>query len=154
LSPRKKQIPLKQPSLPNGTAYEIGEVKDSLPNIIHTKYPNACHRERLRLRFNVHGLENLKDYEALELLLLYVACQKDMKPLAKRLIEHFGSFQTVLDASQEELMAIEGVGESGATLIKFINEATARYLKQTSQIKITPQNVSELVNYCRLTRSH
>ena len=41
--------------------------------------PNASHRERARRRFRDHGLDNFQDYEALELLLLYVARQKDMK---------------------------------------------------------------------------
>lgn len=111
---------------------------------------NAGHRERLRQRFRQHGLENFQDYEALELLLLYVARQKDMKPVAKRLIERFGLFQAILDASEEELLAVDGVGEAGVTLIKFVKAAVTRYLEQTSQINITPQNVSELVNYCRV----
>jgi DNA repair protein RadC len=112
--------------------------------------PNAGHRERLRERFSRHGLENFQDYEALELLLLYVARQKDMKPVAKQLIERFGFFQAVLDASPEDLLTVEGIGDAGVTLIKFIKAAAARYLEQSSQINIAPQNISELINYCRL----
>ena len=119
-------------------------------NATHTENPNAGHRDRLRQRFSKYGLENFKDYEALELLLLYVARQKDMKPVARRLIKRFDFFQAVLDAPQEELMAVEGVGEAGATLIKFVKAAAALYLEQTSQINITSQNVSELVKYCRV----
>lgn len=64
------------------------------------------HRERMRQRFREHGLRSFQDYEALELLLLYVARQKDMKPVAKRLIERFGSFKNVLDASTDDLLTI------------------------------------------------
>ena len=41
------------------------------------------HRERVRERFLQQGLEGFQDYEALELLLLFVARQQDMKPVAK-----------------------------------------------------------------------
>ncbi len=111
--------------------------------------PNAGHRERLRRRFCEHGLENFQDYEALDLLLQYVARQKDMKPVARRLIDRFGFFQAVLDAPPEELLAVDGVGEAGMTLIKLAKAAATRYLEQTSQVNVSPQNISELINYCR-----
>ena len=114
------------------------------------KNPNSGHRERLRQRFRKHGLENFQDYEVLELLLLYVARQKDMKPVARRLIERFGSFQAVLDAPVEELQAVVGVGEAGTTLIHFVKAAAARYLAQRSELNITPENITELVDACRL----
>lgn len=112
--------------------------------------PNAGHRQRLRERFRKHGLENFQDYEVLELLLLFVTRQKDMKPVARRLIEKFGFFQAVLDAPDEELLAIEGLGESGLALLKLIRAAAARYLAQSSQMNLAPQNLDELVDYCRV----
>lgn len=112
--------------------------------------PNTGHRERLRCRFREHGLENFQDYEVVELLLLYVARQKDMKPVARSLIERFGFFQAILDAPEEELVSVDGLGDSGVTLIKLIKAAAARYLKQSSEINITPQNIAELIEYCRL----
>lgn len=112
--------------------------------------PNAGHRERLRRRFREHSLDNFQDYEALELLLLYVARQQDMKPVAKRLVEKFGSFSAVLDASTEELMTVEGVGEGAITLLQFTKQAAARYLEQRSHLDITPQDLTEMINACRL----
>lgn len=111
---------------------------------------NAGHRQRLRTRFREHGLDNFQDYEAMELLLLYVARQKDMKPVAKQLVERIGSFQAILDASEQDLLSIDGLGESGATLIKLVKAAATRYLKQSSKINITHQDITELIAYCRL----
>lgn len=108
------------------------------------------HRGRLRHRFLEHGLENFQDYEALELLLLYVARQKDMKPVAKQLIDKFGSFQAVLDAPTEELNSIDGIGEAAIILIQFVKQSAARYLKQASLAKIAPNDISELINYFRI----
>ena len=118
--------------------------------VVKKSNPNAGHRERLRRRFREHNLDNFQDYEALELLLLYVARQQDMKPVAKRLTEKFGSFSAVLDAPTEELMATEGVGESAVTLIQFVKQAAARYLEQRSRLSVTPQDLSEIISACRL----
>jgi len=73
-----------------------------------------------------------------------------MKPVAKALVERFGFFQAILDAPEDELLAVDGLGESGVTLIKLVKEAATRYLKQSSEINISPQNISELIAYCRL----
>jgi DNA repair protein RadC len=128
------------------------EVVNELPDdsIKRKSNPNAGHRERLRRRFREHGLDNFQDYEVVELLLLYVARQKDMKPVARHLIERFGFFQAILDAPEEELVSVDGLGDSGVTLIKLIKASAARYLKQSSEINITPQNITELIAYCRL----
>ena len=106
------------------------------------------HRQRLRQRFLQQGLEGFEDYEALELLLLYVARQQDMKPVAKALIERFGSFKNVLDASAEELEAVHGVGPAATTLIRFVKQAAARYLQQTSRERFSPESPAVLVEYC------
>lgn len=50
------------------------------------------HRRRLRERFLTAGPDALADYELLELLLFLANPRGDVKPLAKRLIQRFGSF--------------------------------------------------------------
>jgi DNA repair protein RadC len=107
------------------------------------------HRERMRQRFREYGLESFQDYEALELLLLYVARQQDMKPVAKRLLERFGSFRDVLDAPMEELEDTEGVGPAAATLIHLVRHAATRYLQQVSQTDFSPEDPAVLIDYCR-----
>jgi DNA repair protein RadC len=62
-------------------------------------------------------------------------------------------FQAILDAPEEELLTVDGLGESGVTLIKLVKAAAARYLEQTSEISITPQNITALISYCRLKLS-
>src|SRR5665647_2945669 len=64
------------------------------------------HRARLRQRFLTGGPGALQDYELLELLLTFAIPYSDVKLLAKRVIEHFGSFTQVLDASPDALMAV------------------------------------------------
>lgn len=106
------------------------------------------HRGRVRQRFLEQGLGGFQDYEALELLLLFVARQKDMKRVSKALIERFGSFKAVLDASSEELESVEGVGPAAVALIRFVKQAAARYLQQTSQERFSPDSPEVLIQYC------
>jgi len=56
------------------------------------------HRARLRERFLNAGQQSLADYELLELVLFRAIPQRDVKPIAKRLIEHFGDFNRVISA--------------------------------------------------------
>jgi DNA repair protein RadC len=109
------------------------------------------HRKRIRERFLQQGLEGFQDYEALELLLLFVARQKDMKPVAKALVERFGSFKEVLDASQEELDDVKGIGPAAVTLIQFVKQAAARYLEQTSRTRRSLEGAGALVQHCILS---
>lgn len=106
------------------------------------------HRQRVRERFLKQGLDGFQDYEILELLLLYVARRQDMKPVAKALVEHFGSFKNVLDAPSDALQSVEGVGTGAVTLIRFVKQAAARYLQQTSQAHFSPDSPETLINYC------
>ncbi len=106
------------------------------------------HRQRLRERFLEQGLEGFQDYEALEMLLQFVARQKDMKELAKELVKRFGSFKNVLDASVEELQSVDGVGPAAATLIHLVKQSAARYLQQTSRVRASLESPEALIEYC------
>ena len=57
--------------------------------------PHSGHRERLRARFMKAGDTALADYEMLELVLFRAIPRRDVKPLAKRLIESHGGELTV-----------------------------------------------------------
>ncbi len=85
------------------------------------------HRRRMKERFLKGGLDGFADHEVLELLLFYAIPQRDVNPLAHRLLERFGSLAGVLDASPEELAAVEGSGESTAALLTLIPALSRRY---------------------------
>ncbi len=82
------------------------------------------HRQRLRNRFLQGGSRALQDYELLELLLTFAIPYSDVKPLAKQLIQHFGSFTRVLDATPEALMEVQGVRDYAATLIRLVKSSS------------------------------
>ena len=81
------------------------------------------HRERLRERFRDAGADALSDYELLEMVLFRALPRRDVKPLAKSLIEKFGSFAEVIHAPTPRLLEISGLGESAITEVKLIAAA-------------------------------
>jgi DNA repair protein RadC len=56
------------------------------------------HRKRLRARFRQAGAQGLAEYELLELVLFRALPRRDVKPIAKKLLEKFGSFAEVISA--------------------------------------------------------
>lgn len=68
------------------------------------------HRARMQERVARDGLTSLAAHEVLEYLLYFSIPRRDTNPLAHRLIQHFGGFCQVLDASAEELMQVQGIG--------------------------------------------
>ncbi len=90
------------------------------------QHTNEGHRKRMKERFLAEGLDNFDEVHVLELLLFYCVTRKDTKPIARALLDHFGSLPLVLEAKPEELQQVEGVGESVATFLKLI-PAAGRY---------------------------
>ena len=107
------------------------------------------HRARLRGRFLKGGAAALQDYELLELLLTFAIPYSDVKPLAKGLIQHFGSFNQVLDASAEALMEFTGLREYSAVLIKLVKACSETYLKEDALQRQRIASLPALVDYCR-----
>jgi DNA repair protein RadC len=109
------------------------------------------HRERARQRFLQLGEQHIEDYELMELVLQIVIPRKDTKPLAKQLIETFGSFSAVFGASPSRLDEIKGMGLISATNLKIIQAAAQRFARDSLKVKDQPilSSWSALIDYCR-----
>jgi len=112
------------------------------------------HRQRLKERFRKGGVEAVAEYELLELLLYSAIPRRDVKPLAKELIIHFGSFAEVISAPIERLNEISGIGETAITNLKLV-EAGAQKLA-LGKIMNQPilSNWQALVDYCQIQLGH
>ena len=74
------------------------------------------HRQRLREKF-LKNPDALNKHELLELLLFYAIPRKNVNPLAHQLLDKFGSVNGVLSASANELLSVDGMGESTSAFI-------------------------------------
>jgi DNA repair protein RadC len=107
------------------------------------------HRDRLRQRFVQAGSDALHDYEMLELLLFRAIPRRDVKPLAKELIERFGSFAEVIAAPIERLKEVEGLGEAAITDLKIVQAAANRLLRGEVKQRHVLSSWSSVLDYCR-----
>lgn len=87
------------------------------------------HRQRMHNRVAETGFEGFSEHEVLEYLLYFAMPRRDTNPIAHALINHFGGFAQVLEASEKELLEVEGIGPSSARLIHSIL-GISRYYEQ------------------------
>ena len=79
------------------------------------------HRQRLKDRFLLEGLDGFTEVQVLELLLFYVIPQKDTNPIAHALLDRFGSLAKVLDAPLPKLMEVDGIKKNAATFLRLMS---------------------------------
>ena len=109
--------------------------------------PGAGHRERLRQRLLKGGAEALADYELLEFLLFAAIRQGDTKPIAKRLIDRFGSLSAVLNAAPGALAQVKGMGEASAASLHAVALAARRMARGAVQEKPVLGSWQSLLDY-------
>nr|WP_244530639.1 DNA repair protein RadC [Salaquimonas pukyongi] len=105
----------------------------------------------MRTKFARAGAAAMAEYEILEMLLYRSIRQGDTKPIAKRLVEEFGSLSEVLSAPVTRLTEIKGVGEAVALDLKLVQAAGA--LLASGSIRERPLLTSwtKVLDYCRAT---
>jgi len=111
------------------------------------------HRERLRQRFREAGGGALADYELLELILFQVIRRRDVKPLAKSLIDRFGTFAAVMGA-QRTALAEAGLGETTVDALKAIQEASIRVTREQAESRPVFGSGQAVIDYCRARLAH
>ena len=105
------------------------------------------HRGRLRQRLLESGAESLPDYELLEMLLFVQDARRDVKPLAKALIDRFGGFPEVLSAAPDALRAA-GLREPAVALLKSVREAALRLARAQLCERDVIGSWDRLIDYC------
>lgn len=93
------------------------------------------HRKRVREEFLANGFsEATPPHKILEMLLFYSIPRVDTNETAHLLLEHFGSFDKVVDAPIEELKEVEGVGENTAVFLKLMADVTRLYMREKTTL--------------------
>ncbi len=108
------------------------------------------HRDRLRSKALTFGPDTLQDYELLELLLTFAIPRRDVKPLAKEMIQKFGSFADVMEASAEELKHIKGIKDNTAALIVAVRGSAVRLAKNRISSAPIIKDWDSLIKYCKI----
>ena len=120
------------------------DVSDSLP--FPSTGPHG-HRARMREKLLARGPGALADYELLEMLLYFAQPRGDTKPLAKALINRFGSFGMALTAPSEQLFEIPGLNMHGVAAMKLVQAASVRLAQSEIVDRPVLGNWDRLMDY-------
>ncbi|WGW04375.1 RadC family protein [Tropicibacter oceani] len=112
------------------------------------------HRARLRERFLIGGADALPDYELLELVLFRAIPRRDVKPLARQLLETFGDFNGVVSAPRARLSQVSGVGDAVVTELKIVEAAAHRLARSRVIKKHLLSSWDALLDYCQTAMAH
>ncbi len=112
------------------------------------------HRKRLRERFMAGGAAAMPDYELLELVLFRAIPRRDVKPLARALLEVFGDFNRVLSADPARLRAVPGAGDAVVLELKLVEAAAHRLARARVMQRPVLSGWDALLDYCRTAMAH
>ncbi|MGH1411990.1 MAG: RadC family protein [Pelagimonas sp.] len=112
------------------------------------------HRARLRERFMIGGPEALPDYELLELVLFRAIPRRDVKPLARQLLDVFQDFNGVVSAPKARLQGVAGVGDAVITELKIVEAAAHRLAQAKVLKKHVVSSWDALLDYCQTAMAH
>ncbi|WP_179378091.1 RadC family protein [Jannaschia marina] len=114
----------------------------------------AAHRARLRERFMQGGAAAMPDYELLELLLFRALPRRDVKPLAKELLQVFGDLSQVMAAPAERLTEVNGAGPAVVEQIKMLEALAHRMARARVIDRPVLSSWDVLLTYLRTALSH
>lgn len=109
------------------------------------KYTALRLRERL---LNERSLETFDDIEILSTILSYANGTKDTSSLVARLLDSFGSLKAVLEARPEQLLNVDGMNRTRASLISLMIPMARVWQRCASNMPDRIGNSREAENYC------
>lgn len=112
------------------------------------------HRQRLRARFMAGGPDAMPDYELLELVLFRALPRRDVKPLARTLLERFGDFNRVISAPETRLRDIDGIGDAVVVELKIIEASAQRLARARVMQQHVVSSWDALIDYCHTAMAH
>lgn len=105
------------------------------------------HRQRLTNLVLQNGLENVSSIQAVEYILTYIIPRVDVNPLAHRLLERYGDFANMIEASVSDLCTIQGINKRTAEKIIGFYEIINYYPTCKLKKKLSLKNSNEFLNF-------
>ncbi|TLP65694.1 JAB domain-containing protein [Parasedimentitalea maritima] len=112
------------------------------------------HRARLRERFTQGGAAAMPDYELLELVLFRSIPRRDVKPVARALLDKFQDFNRVVTAPPERLKEVVGIGAAVITDLKILEAAAHRMARSKVMQRQVISGWDAVLDYCHTTMAH
>ncbi len=105
------------------------------------------HRQRVYREVEEGGFAHWPEHRVLEYMLFFCIPRGDTNPLAHALIEHFGSLAGVLEASEEQLRTVKGVGPATARFLHAFPELNRYYAMNKAKKGLRLNNTENRIQY-------
>ncbi len=128
-------------------AQSLFDLTEALPGPRPGVHGVDGHRARMRTRLLTAGPDALADHEMLEMVLFLALPRRDTKPIARLLLDRFGSFAATISAGPGELLGVDGVGEAGAAALKLVQGAALRLLREELKEQPILKDWGRLLDY-------
>ncbi len=109
---------------------------------------HSGHRDRMFKKFSENGIDCFEEHEKLEILLFFILPRVNTNELAHILINRFGSLHGVINASDSDLMEINGLGSSSVLKLHYLRDFF-NYFNQEKPDLIVLDSVEKAADYCR-----
>ena len=103
-------------------------------------------RERL---LSERGFENFDDTEILSTVLSYASGTKNTAGLVAKLLDTFGSLKGILEARPEQLLRVEGMNRTRASLIAMMIPMARVWMRSANEKPEMIRNTREAEKYCK-----
>ena len=120
-------------------------------SFISEKQKQGERRNTLRLRerlLSEHGFETFDDSEILSTILSYASGTRDAAGLVARLMDTFGSLKAILEARPEQLLKVDGMNRTRASLISLMVPMARVWQRCAMAVPDRIGNSREAENYC------
>jgi DNA repair protein RadC len=122
--------------------------------LVAAGHDTSGHRARLRKRLLEGGIDALADHEVIEYLLMTAIPRKDVKPLARSLIQRFGSLAGALNAEPESLARHPGMGDTSAAALRIVAVAARRLAREVVHQQPVLSSWQALIDYLTIDMAH
>ncbi len=119
-----------------------------------TGHDPSGHRGRLRQRLLEGGDAALADHEVIEYLLMTAIPRSDVKPLARVLLQRFGSLAGVFNADPRALMQVSGVKETAAAALRIAGVSARRLAQAAVREEPILSSWDALIDYLHIDMAH
>jgi DNA repair protein RadC len=101
---------------------------------------------------NPHGFQK---YEIIELLLMFIIPQKDVKPMAKELLNKLGSINGIFHSNMDVLLNIKGLGHRSVVFFHCIKKITQLLLvEKVDENHSLSMSLEKIATYTIFTLNH
>jgi DNA repair protein RadC len=112
------------------------------------------HRFRMMNDF-LKNPNNFQNYEVLELLLMFTIPQKDVKPIAKFLINQYGSLNNIFNSNSDLLINVYGLGYKSIVFFQCIKKITELLLLENINPKDSlSMTIEKIASYSHFILGH